>query len=412
MEPGNDQQIRDNLKGIKLCRVVTVSYALTVHLKFQVNYLKDLGMNIFLISSDGPELNDLGICDTIRHEVVEIPRSLKPVTDITVFIKLAKIFRKYKFDIVHSITPKAGLLTSVAAFMAGVPIRLHTFTGQPWVNLKPPLRWFAQYADKLIGFLNTKCYADSDSQRRFLIDNRIISSEKIGVVGAGSISGVDLDRFDSGKFDLPEKNQLKRKLSISLSAKIITFIGRIAKDKGIRELISAFNELLKLGYDTELLLVGPLDKDCGGNGDFNVTPMRECSKIHYIGYTASPEKYLAISDIFCLPSYREGFGSVVIEAAAMGIPTVGTNIYGLVDAVVDGETGILVPSGNDRALIDALKHLLDNPEKLQMMGKAARQRCLQYFDANIINKKVAEEYASILKAPKRFEARIHGGYGQ
>lgn len=390
----------DNLKGVKLCRVATVSYALTVHLKSQVNYLKELGMNIVLISSDGPELKDLGICDEIRHEVVEIPRSLKPVTDIAAFIKLFNIFRKYKFDIVHSITPKAGLLTSVAAFIAGVPIRLHTFTGQPWVTLRPPMRWFAKSSDKLIGLLNTKCYADSDSQRRFLIDNRIISSEKMGVIGSGSISGVDLGRFDSGKFDSNKKNLLKQELSISIKAKIIIFIGRIAKDKGIRELISAFKELLKLEYDIELLLVGPLDKDCGGDGDFNITLMRECSKIHYIGYTASPETYLAISDIFCIPSYREGFGSVVVEAAAMGIPTVGTNIYGLVDAVVDGETGILVPPGDDSALVGALRRLLDNPDELIRMGEAAKRRSFQYFSANIINKKVAEEYHNILNTKK------------
>lgn len=400
LSSNGDNPIRETLNGIKICRVATVPFALTVHLRSQVEYLKDLGMKIVLISSDGPELKDIGLCDTIRHEVVEIPRSLKPLQDIKAFIQLVNIFRSNGFDIVHSITPKAGLLTSVAAFISRVPIRLHTFTGQPWVTLRAPMSWFAKLSDWLIGILNTKCYADSDSQRRFLIENRIISSEKIGVIGSGSISGVDLQKFDSSRYSLSEIIELKQELSIKFNAKIISFIGRISQDKGIRELISAFGELVQTGYDAELLLVGPLDKDCGGSGDFNINPGGHSSKIHYVGYTASPDKYLAISDIFCLPSYREGFGSVVIEAAAMGIPTVGTNIYGLTDAVVDGETGILVPPGNYKALAEALRWLLDNPDELKRMGAAARKRAHNYFDANIINGKAAAEYAGLLKNSK------------
>jgi len=209
-----------------------------------------------------------------------------------------------------------------------------------------------------------------------------------------------MSRFNPDRWSLSIKQKLRQSLSIAASSKIIIFVGRISPDKGIAELISAFNELLSINYDVDLLLVGPYDQDCGGKSSLDLNNVRQCSKIHYVGYTECPESYLAISDIFCLPSYREGFGTVVIEAAAMGIPTVGTKINGLIDAVADGETGVLVPPRDDRALLAALKRLLDHPDELDRMGKAARNRCFQYFDANQVNATVAEEYLNILKMKK------------
>jgi len=151
----------------------------------------------------------------------------------------------------------------------------------------------------------------------------------------------------------------------------------------------------------DLLLVGPRDEDCGGASSSKLSGTGEESRIHFTGYTECPEKYLAIADIFCLPSYREGFGTVAIEAAAMGLPTVGTMIYGLTDAVADGKTGILVPPRDALALHDALRRLLERPEEMKRMGEAARRRCSVYFDAKWVNQKLAEEYVNMLTMKKR-----------
>jgi glycosyltransferase involved in cell wall biosynthesis len=307
----------------------------------------------------------------------------------------------HRFDIVHSTTPKAGLLTALAAFFAGIPIRLHTFTGQPWVMLQGVMRWASRAADKLIGLLDTKCYADSCSQAQFLVSEGIVASRKMAVIGHGSLAGVDMTRFNPDHWSLSMKQDLRQGLAISQSSRVIVFIGRISPDKGIAELIAAFYELLRMDYDVDLLLVGPHDQDCGGVSSLDLKKAGQCSRIHHTGYTECPEKYLAIADIFCLPSYREGFGTVVIEAAAMGLPTVGTEIYGLTDAVVDGETGILVPPRDERALLGALKSLLDHPDTLHAMGKAARVRCFEHFDARIVNEKVAQEYLNVLRMEKR-----------
>jgi len=355
---------------------------------------------VVLVSSEGPEWDMINTGQGLSVKIINISRALKPWQDFIALIRLTQYFLIHRFDIIHSTTPKAGLLTAMAAFISGIPIRLHTFTGQPWVTLKGLMRWSSRSADKLICVLNTKCYADSSSQTQFMVKEGILSSRKIAVIGQGSMAGVDMTRFNPDHWSLSMKQQLRQSLSIASSSKILIFVGRISPDKGIVELISAFYELLNMNYDVDLLFVGPHDQDCGGKSSLEFNKAKQCSKIHYIGYTECPERYLSISDILCQPSYREGFGMVVIEAAAMGLPTVGTTIYGLIDAIVDGETGILVPPCDVRALLAALKRLLDHPVELNRMGRAARRRCFQHFDANQVNEKVAEEYLTVLKMKK------------
>lgn len=388
----------DKLKttGIKVCRVATVSYYLVSQLKTQAEFLRDSGMKVVLISSDGPELSELNLNAKLIHEVIDIPRSIKPWKDIVAFIKLMKTYRKHNFDIIHSTTPKAGLLTAVAAFILGTPVRLHTWTGQQWVTLKGPIRWLSRFSDKIIGCLNTCCYTDSKSQRQFLLKEKIIVPQKLHLIGQGSLAGVDLRRFDSNRWPESEKVALKNTLSIGTNSKVLTFVGRISRDKGIIELVSAFKKLIRHGYNVDLLIIGPRDQDCGGNIDFAFPKIDQSQRIHYLGYTKCPERYLAISDIFCLPSYREGFGTVVIEAAAMGVPTVGTKINGLIDAVDNGKTGILVSVRDEKSLFNAFRKLLDDPELSIKMGNSARERCVKKYDSNIVNKLLVGEYLQLL----------------
>lgn len=386
-----------NLKDKKIARIATVPYSIATQIGDQVAYLRDLGMQVVIITGDGPELARFPFSESLRHECIEIHRSINIGKDIVAAVKLFFAFRKHQFMIIHSITPKAGLLTAVAGFFARVPIRIHTFTGQPWVNKKGMIRLITRFCDRLIGLLNTKCYADSKSQKDFLIAERIVAKDKIDVIGAGSLAGVDLTRFDPSRWNHEEKIRLRIDHQISQDAKVITFVGRIAKEKGIVELTEAVYSLLQSNYNIDLLLIGPLDQERGGKGSLTIDQLSKSSRIHYIGYTDAPESYLSISDIFCLPSYREGFGTVVIEAAAMGVPCVGSRIYGLTDAVQDGQTGILVPPQDAEALKKGLKQLLDNPERIKQMGLNARERVIKEFDTRIINEKTAMEYSNLIR---------------
>jgi glycosyltransferase involved in cell wall biosynthesis len=385
-----------SLRGIKIARVSTVPYFVVTQLKGQIDYLSQAGAQVVVITSSGAEIQGIA-SETVSVEMIEIPRSIRLFKDVIALFRLFRCFRRHRFAIVHSTTPKAGLLCAVAGALAFVPIRLHTFTGQPWVGLTGVMRRLVVAADWLIGRLNTRCYADSESQRDFLVAERVIPGAKIGVIGQGSLAGVDLRRFDTERWPEAEKTVLRRELKLSETGKVILFVGRITRDKGVRELLDAFNALVKQAYDADLVLVGPLDDEHGGTAEFGPV-IAGAQRVHHAGYINQPERYMALADLMCLPSYREGFGTVVIEAAAMGVPTLGTRIYGLSDAVKDGETGILVPPRDSAALFDAMRMLLDNPEQLAKMGLAARTRCLEHFDAARINERLAEEYVRLLKA--------------
>lgn len=393
----------DDLSGLrnrKVARISSVAFFLVSQLKYQLEYLSSLGMHVVAVSGDGPELKKLAVGPNLRHRVVEFGRMLDPLKDIAAVTKLWMFFRKEGFDIIHSTTPKAGLITAVAAFLAGVPVRLHTFTGQPWVNLRGPIRWFVRLSDRIIGLLSTRCYADSRTQCAFLIAEGLIHVSKIKVIGQGSLAGVDLGRFDPQQWSSEEKRAIRGEIGIAPMARVFIFIGRIARDKGVAELLDAFERLVGAGYDVDLILVGPLDEECGGTGFLSAAELSAHKRVHYVGYSATPERYLAVSDVLCLPSYREGFGTVVIEAAAMGVPTVGTRINGLKDAVVDGETGLLVEPRDARALHEALTVLLLSPERLAHMGQAARERARRTFDARYVNRLLAEEYLQLLTSAR------------
>jgi glycosyltransferase involved in cell wall biosynthesis len=386
------------LRGIKIARVSTVPFFLVSQLRGQVEYLRDLGMEVVLISSSGPELAQLDLSKNLRHKAIALPRNFNFFRDSIALAKLFLFFRKERFVIVHSTTPKAGILTAVAAFLARVPVRLHTFTGQPWVTMHHPLRFVARICDRLIGLLNTKCYADSDSQRRFLIDERIVSADKISVIGKGSLAGVDVKRFSAERYRPDECERLRQELGISLDSTVLVFVGRITIEKGIRELLSAFRRAVDLGYNIDLLLVGPSDSDCGGAGTISSDELNGIPRLRLVGYSDTPERYLAVANLLCLPSYREGFGTVVIEAASMGIPTLGTEINGLIDAVENGRTGLLIAPQSEDALFDGLISLLNAPRRMQAMGCQALRRCHEHFKSTIVNSKLAEEYIDCLPA--------------
>jgi glycosyltransferase involved in cell wall biosynthesis len=375
---------------MKICRVSTVPFFLYNHLRGQIIATVEAGHEVVLVGSSGPEVEWLKAMPGVKFHEIDIPRKISPFRDMRALWQLYLFFKRERFDIVHSTTPKAGMLCAIAAFLARTPIRLHTFTGQAWAEFKGAMRAIAKGGDRITVLFDTQCYADSQSQKQFIVAEKVATMEEIRVLGAGSLAGVDLSRFAPEKW-ADSREAIRSNLGIPENHRVITFIGRITRDKGIEELLSAFK---RLRYCT-LLLVGPKESKDGCLSDSAESISNE--NIRMIGYSTEPERYLSITDIFCLPSYREGFGNVVIEAAAMGIPSVGSDIIGLRDAIVAGQTGILVPPKDSEALADALQTLLENEEMRARMGEAARQRAVSEFSSDRVN-------AAILKEYERFSA--------
>lgn len=387
-----------DLSGVRIARVSTVPFFVAAQLKLQIATLGQLGAQVSVIASDEPEMALLSGLEGVTCVPLNIPRAIAPWQDFLALVHLVRVFKRQRTQIAHSTTPKAGLLTALASFLADVPIRLHTFTGQPWVNMRGVKRWLLRTCDKLVGRLNTRCYADSASQRQFLIAQGIVDPGRLFVIGAGSLAGVDVQRFDRARFSGDQCRALRHSLGIPDQAAIILFVGRITVDKGVRELLQAFTLLKAAARDVHLVLVGRIDTESGVSGAISAGEIERLPDVHRIGYTKTPDAYLAIADVLCLPSYREGFGTVVIEAAAMGVPAVGTAIYGLTDAVVHGETGLLVPPRDAGKLKDALEQILDDRVMRTEMGAAAKRRALRLFDAREMNRQMIDEYGVLLRA--------------
>lgn len=318
-------------------------------------------------------------------------RRAAPWRDLVALIRLLILFRRERFDLVHSIMPKTGLLAMLAARLAGVPVRIHTFTGQVWANKRGWKRAALKMFDKLIVANATHILVDSPSQRDFLAAEGVLAQGKGEVIGHGSICGVDRHRFHP---DAQVRDAVRAELGIGPEQTVILFLGRLNRDKGMLDLAAAFAEIASRRTDVVLVLAGAEE-------DVPFAQVQEiCGKyrerLRRVDFTPCPERYMAGADIFCLPSYREGFGQVVIEAAACGVPAVASRIYGITDAVADGRTGILFPAGDVPALTGSLSALIDDGALRQRMGEAARVRALELFDSGKITAELMKRYEDLM----------------
>ena len=390
--------MKSGLKNVQIARVSTIPFFVFTQLRSQLEALSDSGADVCIITSDDELSNSVQKIKKCRFSPITIPREISFLADLKALIKLCRLFRQERFDIVHSTTPKAGLLCAIAAKLAGVRVCTHTFTGQAWVTMSGVKKKLVQWSDKVIARLNPICYTDSFSQKDFLIAQKISAENKIKVIGSGSLAGVDLARFSPHRFSPQEKANLKNSLNIAASTKILLFVGRVTKEKGIFELFTAVQHSIQQGPDVVLIIVGPFEQN--NEQEVRHVAAQYCGdKVRFVGFQEEPEAYMAITDLLCLPSYREGFGTVVIEAAAMQVPVVGTKIYGLTDAVVDGTTGILVEAKNTVQLANAIEQLLSDDVFRENLGRQARERAVNEFDSRKCNELLIEEYKQLLHIP-------------
>ncbi|WP_414154090.1 glycosyltransferase family 4 protein [Pseudomonas sp. BNK-43-a] len=383
-------------KRIRVARVSTVPFFVITQLSAPIRALSESGAEVVVIASDDDLGDSMAELDCSEYVPVHIAREINPLSDLKSLVRLISLFRQRRFDIVHSTTPKAGLLCAIAGLVARVPVRLHSFTGQPWVTMSGLKRRILKACDRVIGLLDTRCYTDSQSQRRFLVEEGIVSARKLHVLGEGSLAGVNLQRFDPSRYSVEARGELKVELGIDQDTLVLLFVGRITKDKGVVELLEAFSGLLEAGKDVVLVMVGPYETDGETLLSRYLADPQVASRLKLVGFTGEPERYMSIATVLCLPSYREGFGTVVIEAAAMEVPTVGTSIYGLTDAVVDGITGKLVPVGDARALQEALLAIVEDPLVAHNLSAAARQRAVERFDSRRYSQLLIDEYHDLL----------------
>lgn len=379
---------------IKIARVATVpfSYYNTIDL---INELADDNdFEVTVICSEGPESKSLFAKESLETIHINIAREINPLSDFKSVLDLYRIFRKRKFDIVHSHTPKGGLVVSIAAFLARVPKRVHIFTGQRWATLNGFKRKFLIFCDQVIAFLSTEVLTDSHGQREFLIENSVSSPSRIKCLGKGSFAGVNLSKF---KPDSLNKNEIRKELNISEKAKVLLFVGRVVNDKGILELVQAFKRLQKDFTDLYLLLVGPFEPHLDPIDEDTSIEIESNSHIIPFGHRSDVEKFFKASEIFCIPSYREGFPIVALQASAMKLPIVGSNIIGVRDSVIDNETGLLCELKNIDELYLSIKKLLIEEEFANQLGENGYQRVHQNFTVKKFVEIMKNYYSDLIK---------------
>lgn len=386
-----------NSKKFKIARVATVPSAFLGLTKNFEDYINS-GYELDLICSEDEFTKVLR--DQFGFNIIhcEIPRNISVFKDIVAVFKLARIFLKNDYDIVHSNTPKAGLISALAGILSFQNIRLHTFTGQRWVTTSNPLRFVLKFLDKLVISLNTRCYADSPTQIQFLVSENVAKKGQIHCLGHGSIGGIDPNRFNTIDKD---KNYLtlRKQLNIAENAICCLFVGRIVTDKGINELIRAFNMITQVP-NFHLIIVGSEQNESDCVHPETKLEIEKNSRIHSLGFQSDVAFYMKSCDYICLPSYREGFGSVIIEAAACGIAAIGTDIPGLQDAIVHNETGILIPQKNVTALKNALLRMSTDHELRKTLGAKAFERALNQFNHKRISDLQTADYNSLLNRPQ------------
>jgi glycosyltransferase involved in cell wall biosynthesis len=378
------------LRKKKICFTAVIEASVRV---FLTAHMKAMGpcfdISVAVNTKDRGFLNPFGL--DINVEPVPIERKISPLKDLRALLKLYALFRKSNFDAVHSIMPKSGLLSMVAGFLAGVPVRIHTFTGQVWATRRGIARWYLKMADKMIATCATYVLVDSHSQRSFLVKEKVVSEAKSRVIANGSICGVDEERFTP---DNEARRSVRAELSIAESDILFLFLGRLTIDKGLLDLAQAFERISGSHDNARLLVVGPDEEDMRAR---MLASCDDCAdKVYFVDFTETPEKYMAAADVLCLPSYREGFGMTVIEAGSVGIPSIGTRIYGIEDTIEDGVTGLLFPIADVNELALRMEQFIANPSLLSVMGKAAQGRARQLFGRQVVVQAMVEFYKSVL----------------
>jgi len=368
----------------------------TVLMRGQLAYLKANGFDPVLLSSPGKELDRIGAQEGYPVIGVAMKREISPLSDLRSFFEIWRLLRRIKPVICNSGTPKAGLLVGLAAWITCMPCRIYTLRGLRLETAKGVKRIILTFAEKVSCFTAHRVVCVSASLRERAIALRLVSRTKTVLLGAGSSNGVDPSRFEPTPEKVASAAVLRQNLGIRPDQPVIGFAGRFTRDKGLPELVTAFEAIRKGLPQAALLLVGSYEEGDPVPNDIRNAIESEPG-IHRVEFTPQIELYYLVMNVFVLPTHREGFPNTVLEAQAAGLPVVTTVATGAVDAIDDGVTGLLTPVGDAAKLAEAVRSLLLDPAKMQLMGRLGRDRVLREFRNEAVWAALASFYRTALQ---------------
>jgi len=379
----------------RLVHVVTSPFSAWALMRGQLRFMREAGFDVTIVSAPGATLDKTAAREGVRAVAVPMQRKPTPCRDLVSLARLTKLLKRIRPDIVHVSTPKAGLLGGLATRVTGAPVRIHTLRGIRAGASVGPLARTLVAAERMTCRSAHRVYCVSESVRRQAIELGLAPPEKLVVLGSGSSNGVDSSQFNRNPELLRRSEELRKEVRLPGRAPVIGFVGRLVRDKGVVELFEAFRALRDRFPRLRLLTVGAFES-------YDAVPPKARSEMEgsdgvvFAGHLDDVAPAYALMDVLALPTYREGFPNVPLEAASMELPVVATRVTGCVDAVVDGVTGTLVPARDAPALAEALHRYLGDPKLRQSHGRAGRERVVREFQQERIWQALYDEYVRLL----------------
>ncbi|MFN3758172.1 MAG: glycosyltransferase family 4 protein [Algoriphagus aquaeductus] len=386
----------------KLIRITTVPLSLKLLLTGQMKFMKAQGWEVIMVSADGREISQVVKSEGVRHEVVPFTRMITPWNDLKCLWRLYQLFRSEKPDIVHTHTPKAGLLGMVAANLAGVKIRLHTLAGIPAMAAEGRKKGLLENVEKWTYANATEVWPNSQGLFKFVLKQGLTNELKLKLIGQGSSNGVDLTKFN--RASLKENHLVAATMRIMPGEDdfIILAVGRLVKDKGIEELVSAFTNSKIVGM-SKLVLLGEFEQQLNPISQETIQTIREHPKIIQIDWTDHVPHYLALADVLVHASHREGFPNVLLEAGAMQVPVICSDIIGNIDLISQQKTGLIFPVKDAAVLREALEFAFVKRDKMAQYAENLYHYVLSNFERSRVHQEIFNNYQRLLKAAEMGE---------
>lgn len=362
-----------------------------------MRYMNENGFDVIMVSSEGKEWPDLIKNEGCDHRIVSMARQIAPIQDLKSLWQLYKLFKKEKPDIVHSHTPKAGLLAMLAAKFAGVKIRIHTIAGLRFMTAKGISRRILVFMEKVTGKAAHHVWPNSYSLLNYIRKEKLVNEKKLHVIGAGSSNGVDLNRYSISALRPEKLDEIKKQLKYEEQFCYLLNMGRIVKDKGVDEVLTAFKTLYENNQQLRLILLGSFEDELDPISDTARDILKTHPGIIHIEWSDYAEYYMHLSTIMVHASYREGFPSTLLQAGAMSCPIVCSAIEGSVDIVTHKETGLLFQAGNSCELLEQLQYALTHSEEMKQAASILRQKIEKNFSQVYVHITMKNKYVELLQ---------------
>ncbi len=375
----------------KLVRITTVPLSLDKLLEGQLRFMQQ-HFEVTAISSEKVYLEKIGNREGVSTHHLEMTRQITPFSDFISLVKLTFYFLKVRPDIVHSHTPKAGIVGMAAAFLARVPHRFHTVAGLPLLEETGSKRKMLDFVEKLTYLFASRVYPNSNGLKEIILQNGYCKASKLKVLANGSTNGINTTYFSNDHFSFAQKEELKARYDIQDTDFVFIFVGRLVTDKGINELIAAFKKL-KINHPTaKLLLVGPLETELDPLLPQTLEAIENVKQIKAVGYQQDVRLFFAISHCLVFPSYREGFPNVVMQAGAMELPSIVSNINGCNEIIVPNQNGVIIPTKDEKTLLEVMIELMENKAYYAQLQDNARPMIVNRYEQQVVWQAILKEY--------------------